>query len=230
MFPLPSVRCNSEDSLISWSNRNAVAQRSKSVPRMYGCVDTLAASTSASSQISNPLNNFGPNTHCPHSIACAVAGGIAGRGENDVLSAVNVRQHLRQNSDSNAGNNNNHGSHIPYRHHMHQHHVGSPNRYSYSGGAVGTGVGSSSGALLRLSTNRLDPFSAPTTTVGSSLLGDSMTEIVVSSKGIILSYIHMYIYTFVNMYRKMQVYWKIYMFCELPFKIFKYIICIYRAL
>ncbi|XP_049308240.1 uncharacterized protein LOC105226916 [Bactrocera dorsalis] len=180
MFPSANARCNSEDSLISWSNRNAVAQRSKSVPRMYGCVDTLAASTSASSQISNPLNNFAPHTNCPHSIACAVAGGTAGRRENDALSAVHVQQHLRQNSDSNTVNNNNHSGHIPYRQHSHQHHVGSPNRYSYSGGGVGAaGVGSSAGALLRLSTNRLDPFSAPTTTVGSSLLGDSMTEIVV---------------------------------------------------
>lgn len=153
---------------------------------MYGCVETTAASTSAASQINNPHNNFGPHNHnhnCRHSIACAVAG-AAGRRENDAaLSALNVQQHLRQTSDSNAGgnnNNHNHGSHIPYRQHTHQqHHVGSPNRYSYSGGGVAGGVGSSSGALLHLSTNRLDPFSAPTTTVGSSLLGDSMTEIVV---------------------------------------------------
>uniref|UniRef100_A0A0A1WUY8 Protein CrcB homolog n=1 Tax=Zeugodacus cucurbitae TaxID=28588 RepID=A0A0A1WUY8_ZEUCU len=186
MFPSTNARCNSEDSLISWSNRNAVAQRSKSVPRMYGCVETTAASTSAASQINNPHNNFGPHNHnhnCRHSIACAVAG-AAGRRENDAaLSALNVQQHLRQTSDSNAGgnnNNHNHGGHIAYRQHTHQqHHVGSPNRYSYSGGGVAGGVGSSSGALLHLSTNRLDPFSAPTTTVGSSLLGDSMTEIVV---------------------------------------------------
>lgn len=165
---------------------------------MYGCVDTLAASTSASSQTNNPLNNFGPYNNCPHSIACAVAG-TAGRSEHDALSAMNVQHHLRQNSDSNTGNNNNHSSHIQYRHHSHQHRVGSSNRYSYGGGGVGVGVGSSPATLLHMSTNRLDPFSAPTTTVGSSLLGDSMTEIAVSSQPIILS-TNIYTYIFASIF------------------------------
>ncbi|XP_053966859.1 uncharacterized protein LOC128868605 isoform X1 [Anastrepha ludens] len=155
-----SARCNSEESLIDWSNKNAVAQRSKSVPRMYGCIDTLAAASIPS----NNQNSFGASvtTHNspPQSIECDVAV-TSGRRVGDGSSVVNVRQHLRQNSDHNNSCND------QYRHGLTTH------RYSYTGG------GSSAGALLHLSTPRLESFASPTTRVGSSLFGDSMTEIVV---------------------------------------------------
>ncbi|XP_067628208.1 uncharacterized protein GrlHz [Eurosta solidaginis] len=185
-------RCNSEDSLISWSNRNAVAQRSKSVPRMYGCVDTLAT-TQSSSQHSNIPNRFGrshltcstnPVHPSPASIECDVAvSSLPGVRGSNFLSAVNSQRLLRQPSDNSAyiRNNNNIGisCHHQYQRQQQQHHhTNTTNRYSFAGCVVGGGGGSSSGALLHLSSTRLDPLS-PATTVGSSVLGDSMTEIVV---------------------------------------------------
>ncbi|XP_036333830.1 uncharacterized protein LOC118744716 [Rhagoletis pomonella] len=89
------------------------------------------------------------------------------------------KQHVNSHHNS-SNNNNNNCHHQQHRHHFKQHHGCTTNRYSSTGGGVGVGGGgSSSAALLHLSTTRLDPFSAPTTTVGSSLFGDSMTEIAV---------------------------------------------------
>ncbi|CAD7012408.1 unnamed protein product [Ceratitis capitata] len=198
MFPSPNARCNSEDSLVNWSNQNAVAQRSKSVPRMYGgCTDAgnpianNATTAVGSSQPSRP-SSYGAYNNIPHSMGCAVAGSTASRRGNDGISAVQVHQYLRQSSEQNTPNKSISNNQLQYRQHVNQQHQTYPtNRYSYSGTCMGAGagvgvgvgaaaaMGSSSAALLHLSTNRLDPFSVTTTTVGSSLLGDSMTEIVV---------------------------------------------------